>query len=83
MKSSPICPGWVKTDASMLSLSKELKVSTIAEMVETEEQASALRELGVTYGQGWLFGKPQRQVPTSAGKKRRQATANGIGKGAA
>jgi EAL domain-containing protein (putative c-di-GMP-specific phosphodiesterase class I) len=33
-------------------------VRAIAEMVETEEAAKAIRGLGVPLGQGWLFGKP-------------------------
>jgi len=67
---------------SMLSLANELKVPAIAEMVETEEQAAALHDLGVAFGQGWLFGKPQRQVPTTSGRRRLQAKAR-AGKGAA
>jgi len=30
----------------------------VAEMIETEEQSRLMRELGVHYGQGWLFGRP-------------------------
>ncbi|MGZ8437844.1 MAG: EAL domain-containing response regulator [Candidatus Limnocylindrales bacterium] len=33
----------------------------IAEGVETEEEASALRSLGVDLGQGYLFGRPERR----------------------
>jgi EAL domain-containing protein (putative c-di-GMP-specific phosphodiesterase class I) len=42
----------------LVKLCDELGVTTIAEMVETPEAAQALRELGVGYGQGWLFGRP-------------------------
>ena len=31
---------------------------TVAEMIETEEVAKLVTELGVGLGQGWLFGKP-------------------------
>ena len=42
----------------LVKLCDELRVTTIAEMVETPESAEVLRELGVGYGQGWLFGRP-------------------------
>lgn len=44
--------------ARMVELCADLKMSTIAEMIETEEQAASIRTLGVGYGQGWLFGRP-------------------------
>lgn len=31
---------------------------TVAEMVETEEDAALMQSLGVEFGQGWLFGRP-------------------------
>ncbi len=43
---------------SMRELATSTKAETIAEMVETEAEAALMRELGVRYGQGWLFGKP-------------------------
>lgn len=46
---------------SMVSLCRELGVKTIAEMIETEEQAKALHALGVDHGQGYLFGKPAKR----------------------
>ena len=30
----------------------------VAEHIETEAEAALMRELGVEYGQGWLFGRP-------------------------
>jgi EAL domain-containing protein (putative c-di-GMP-specific phosphodiesterase class I) len=41
-------------------------MATIAEMIETEEQKTTIRGLGVGYGQGWLFGRPAAE-PTTAG----------------
>ncbi len=49
---------------SMVSLCRELGIKTIAEWVETEEQAEMLRGLGVGYAQGWLFGRPHPRIPT-------------------
>ena len=43
---------------AMVSMCSELDIGTIAEKIEHEEQALTLRELGVGYGQGYLFGKP-------------------------
>ncbi len=51
--------------AHLVELCGDLKMSTIAEMIETEEQATAIRSLGVGYGQGWLFGRPASE-PTVA-----------------
>ncbi len=39
----------------------------IAEGVETEEERTALLHLGVTLGQGYLFGRPQPEVPVPSG----------------
>ena len=43
---------------AMASMCKELEIATIAEKIEHEEQARTLLELGVGYGQGYLFGRP-------------------------
>ena len=43
---------------SMATLCKELKIQTIGEFVETEEVARFLLQVGVAYGQGYLFGRP-------------------------
>ncbi|NPB05292.1 MAG: EAL domain-containing protein [Aquificae bacterium] len=43
---------------SVVGFTKELGLETIAECVETEEQAKTLKEVGVTHAQGWYFYKP-------------------------
>ena len=55
--------------AAMADLAGAVGAAIVAEHVETEEQAQALRELGIGYGQGWLFGRPgplPRSEPTLA-----------------
>lgn len=43
----------------------ELGVETVAEMIETPAQAELAGRIGVTYGQGWHFGRPQRFAAAS------------------
>ena len=43
---------------SMVELATAVGALTVAEMIETDEQAALMRELGVHQGQGWLFGRP-------------------------
>jgi EAL domain-containing protein (putative c-di-GMP-specific phosphodiesterase class I) len=43
---------------SMIELANFVGAKVIAEMIEHEDQAQMMRDLGVEYGQGWLFGKP-------------------------
>jgi EAL domain-containing protein (putative c-di-GMP-specific phosphodiesterase class I) len=42
----------------LVSLCRELKVATVAEMVETQSVEDSLRQAGVDYAQGWLYGQP-------------------------
>lgn len=43
---------------NLVKMCKDLGITTIAEMVETEAQLNYLTSIGVDKGQGWLFGKP-------------------------
>ena len=44
--------------AGMVEIARAAGAAVVAERVETKAEAEALRELGVQYGQGWLFGRP-------------------------
>lgn len=43
---------------TILAMAKSLKLKTVAEGVETHDQYRALRALGATLAQGYLFGRP-------------------------
>jgi EAL domain-containing protein (putative c-di-GMP-specific phosphodiesterase class I) len=43
---------------SMVELAQSVGARSVAEMIETEEQAALMASLGVDHGQGWLFGRP-------------------------
>lgn len=43
---------------AVLDMAKAFSLETIAEGVETNEQCSALRQVGCTEGQGYLFARP-------------------------
>lgn len=51
---------------NLCDLCADLKIKTIAEMVELDEQVEKLRSLGVHMGQGYLLGRPAPQ-PVFAG----------------
>ncbi|WP_017936246.1 putative bifunctional diguanylate cyclase/phosphodiesterase [Nocardioides sp. Iso805N] len=44
--------------SAIIAISRSLGMTTVAEGVETPEQAIILRELGCDYAQGYLFGRP-------------------------
>ncbi len=46
--------------ASVIGLGQGLKLMTVAEGVETREQAEMLFWMGCDVGQGWFYGKPVR-----------------------
>jgi EAL domain-containing protein (putative c-di-GMP-specific phosphodiesterase class I) len=47
------------TVRAIVELAKGLGIETVAEYVENEEIAAAIRRLGVDYAQGYAFGKPE------------------------
>ena len=51
-------PGGLTLVSVIINLAHELKLNTVAEGVETEEQLRQLRLLGCDEMQGYLFGKP-------------------------
>ena len=50
--------------AHLVELCGSLGLTTVAEMVETQAAADILAELGVDFGQGWLFGKAEAEPRT-------------------
>lgn len=46
---------------SMQRLAHDLGLVTVAEYVENEQAWAMLRDMGVQWGQGYLFGKPRRE----------------------
>lgn len=62
---------------AMVGLCEDLGIRTVAEMIETETQAGLLGEIGVDFGQGWLFGKPAAtpEMPGIAATARPKAAA--------
>jgi EAL domain-containing protein (putative c-di-GMP-specific phosphodiesterase class I) len=43
---------------AIAQMCRELKIATVAEMIETEHQARCAAQAGVNFAQGFLFGKP-------------------------
>lgn len=43
---------------SLVGLAGQIGAQSVAEGIETQEDADCLRNLGVDLGQGWLFGRP-------------------------
>jgi EAL domain-containing protein (putative c-di-GMP-specific phosphodiesterase class I)/PAS domain-containing protein len=61
--------------AGMVEIARAVGAQVVGERVETEAEAAVLASLGVAYGQGWLFGRPEdlpaihRTVGIRAGEK--------------
>jgi EAL domain-containing protein (putative c-di-GMP-specific phosphodiesterase class I) len=44
--------------SAMIAMAKGLNLSSIAEGVETSQQAQMLKDMGCTYAQGYLYSRP-------------------------
>lgn len=62
----------------LVNMCAELKVRTLAEMVETPEAEEAVRLAGVDYAQGWLYGRAG-EAPQSAAAFAERRKAGGEG----
>lgn len=67
----------------LVELCAAMKLTTIAEMIETEEAAEIVKRLGVNQGQGWLFGRaepdPVTTLPVAKPAARRVGAVEGWG----
>lgn len=53
-----VSPGYMKVVRSIIYMANSLKLKTVAEGVESPEQYEALKKMGCTEAQGYLFSKP-------------------------
>ena len=52
---------------AIVALGDSLDIATVAEGIETRQQAERMRSLGCTYGQGFFFAKPMSATDIEAG----------------
>jgi diguanylate cyclase (GGDEF)-like protein len=52
---------------AIVAMGRSLGIETVAEGIETQEQADRMRELGCTYGQGYVFAAPMAAADLLAG----------------
>lgn len=57
---------------TFVELAHNFNLPTIAEWVDSPEEVTLLRELGVDYFQGFYLGKPELSLPSDAGQGRGQ-----------
>jgi len=58
---------------TIVQLARDFVLQTVGEYVETAEQSEALRKLGVDFGQGYLFGRPEPLDATVAALVERES----------
>jgi EAL domain-containing protein (putative c-di-GMP-specific phosphodiesterase class I) len=63
----------------LVNLCGELKVKTVAEMVESADAEEAVRRAGVDFAQGWLYGAPADTPEPPLGRKPGPVAARRIG----
>jgi EAL domain-containing protein (putative c-di-GMP-specific phosphodiesterase class I) len=51
---------------ALIGMCRQMKTAIVAEMIETQKQAQSLLTLGVEYGQGYYFGKPEEKLTSLA-----------------
>jgi len=56
-----LADGHAEIASTVIALAHNLNLCTVAEGVETEEQARELYRLGYRFAQGFLFGRPMAQ----------------------
>ncbi len=49
---------------AMIELSRSLKFRIVAEQVEDQQSLDAVREMGIDFAQGYIFGRPERLTMT-------------------
>lgn len=49
---------------SIVEIARHINIDLIAEQIETDDQFTFLRRLGVRFGQGYLLGKPSPNLPS-------------------
>jgi len=59
---------------SVCVLCNEIGGKVIGEMIEDEKTATLAKGLGIDFGQGWLFGKPVRELPKPVAVSRRKGS---------
>lgn len=55
-------PNKLQTVRALQQIAETFGSRLLAEGVEEETELRAIRELGIEFGQGWLFGRPQAEV---------------------
>ncbi len=50
---------------ALQSIATTIEAQVVAEGIEQESELSALRKLGITYGQGFLLGRPAAEPPSA------------------